>query len=283
MKILITGAHGQLGNSLQKISSAFPQYELINTDIDTLDISNEDAVATFFTKVKPEYVVNCAAYTAVDKAETDKELSYKINALAPGILGRQSAKVGASFIHISTDYVFDGTNHQPYTPADATNPLGIYGVTKKDGEDQVLKSGKHTAIIRTAWLYSEFGNNFVKTMLKLSNDRPSIHVVADQIGSPTYASDLAEAVFRMLEKNIFEGRIFHFTNEGVCSWYDLAHEIMRISGKTTQIIPIETWQYPTPAKRPAYSVLSKTAIKAHLEYTIPHWSDSLRECMKQLS
>lgn len=282
MKILVTGANGQLGRSLQYTANQYQNIQLINTDIDNLDITDAKAVNLFFEQQKPDFIINCAAYTAVDKAETEQNAAFLINTLAPEIIAKAAQNQQAALIHISTDYVFDGTQHKPYLETDATNPLGVYGKTKKDGEDAVLQHCKRATVVRTSWLYSEFGNNFLKTMLRLSNERSSIQVVVDQAGTPTYAGDLATAIFMLILKNEFNQNVFHFSNQGTCSWYDFAHEIMRIAGRNTQILPIETHQYPTPAKRPHYSVLNKAAISKFLDYNIPHWTDSLRVCMGRL-
>lgn len=272
-KILITGARGQLGTELSKL---LPNAVL--TDVAELDITNLSAVQSFVKEHNIGTVVNCAAYTAVDKAEDDTETATKINVLGPENL----AKTGCKIIHISTDYVFDGTGHKPYTPDDETKPISVYGKTKRNGELAVLQNAKEAVIIRTAWLYSPYGNNFVKTMRRLGAEKESINVVTDQIGTPTYASDLAEALVQILPQINEQTRgIYHFTNEGVCSWYDFATEIMDQSGLTCQVNPIPTSAYPTRAQRPSYSVLDKSKIKSIFNIKIQHWKKGLEKCLER--
>ena len=271
---LVTGCNGQLGTALQTLLKDKAVY----IDRDELDLTNEEDVKNYLTSNPFDCVINCAAYTAVDKAETDTENAHKVNALAPLYLAKYSKRL----IHISTDYVFDGTNHKPYTEEDATNPLSVYGKTKKEGELNVLNNAKTAIIIRTAWLYSPHGGNFVKTMRKLGAERESLNVVFDQIGSPTNAYDLAEAIVAAIPQiNEGEKEIFHFTNEGVCSWYDFAKEIMEQSKLNCKVNPIEGKDYPTPAHRPHYSVLNKNKIKTRFNIEIPHWKEGLVKCLKQ--
>ncbi len=269
--ILITGANGQLGTEL---GALLP--DAIKTDRDDLDITNADAVHDFIRKNKIDSIINCAAYTAVDRAEDDIQMAEKINAIGP----RNLAASGAKIIHISTDYVFDGTAHRPYSALDLPNPVSVYGKTKLSGEFAVRNFAKIYAIIRTAWLYSPYGSNFVKTMLRLGHEKTEINVVADQIGTPTYAADLARAIVKILpllnEKN---SGIYHYTNNGVCSWYDFATEIMTMSGLKCRVNPIKTEQYPTRATRPAYSVLDKSKIKEVFDVDIPHWRAGLEKCL----
>ena len=269
--ILITGANGQLGTEL---GALLP--DAIKTDRDDLDITNADAVHDFIRKNKIDSIINCAAYTAVDRAEDDIQMAEKINAIGP----RNLAASGAKIIHISTDYVFDGTAHRPYSALDLPNPVSVYGKTKLSGEFAVRNFAKVYAIIRTAWLYSPYGSNFVKTMLRLGHEKTEINVVADQIGTPTYAADLARAIVKILpllnEKN---SGIYHYTNNGVCSWYDFATEIMTMSGLKCRVNPIKTEQYPTRATRPAYSVLDKSKIKEVFDVDIPHWRAGLEKCL----
>lgn len=269
--ILITGANGQLGTEL---GALLP--DAIKTDRDDLDITNADAVHDFIRKNKIDSIINCAAYTAVDRAEDDIQMAEKINAIGP----RNLAASGAKIIHISTDYVFDGTAHRPYSALDLPNPVSVYGKTKLSGEFAVRNFAKIYAIIRTAWLYSPYGSNFVKTMLRLGKEKSEINVVADQIGTPTYAADLARAIVKILpllnEKN---SGIYHYTNNGVCSWYDFATEIMTMSGLKCRVNPIKTEQYPTRATRPAYSVLDKSKIKEVFDVDIPHWRAGLEKCL----
>lgn len=270
---LITGSRGQLGQELAKLLP-----DAILTDADTLDITDADAVCTFVRKHNIDTIINCAAYTAVDKAEDDEATAARVNISGPENL----AKSGAKIIHISTDYVFDGTGHMPYEPSDAPNPVSVYGRTKLAGERAVLENAKSAVIIRTAWLYSPYGNNFVKTMRRLGAEKESINVVCDQIGTPTYAGDLAAAIVKILPNmrdNMHE--IYHFTNDGVCSWYDFACAIMELSGLKCHVNPIPSSQYPTRATRPFYSVLSKQKIKNDFNLTIPHWREALIKCLKQ--
>lgn len=272
---LITGADGQLGQEIKKILP-----NAITTNRHQLDITDESAVQKFIINNNIDTVINCAAYTAVDKAETDKISALKINTDGPRNLAKSCAKI----IHISTDYVFDGMGHKPYKTQDTTNPVSVYGYTKLSGENEVLKYADQAIIIRTAWLYSQYGNNFVKTMLRLGAEKDSINVVSDQVGSPTYAADLAKAIVQILPQIKPENKgIYHFTNEGVCSWYDFAHEIIKLSGFKCKVNPIPSSAYPTPAKRPFYSVLDKNKIKKVFNIEIQHWTQGLEQCLKQLS
>ena len=272
-KILITGANGQLGTELSKLLP-----DAILTDVAELDITDLSAVQKFVQENAIETIVNCAAYTAVDKAEDDATLAERINVLGPENL----AKAGCKIVHISTDYVFDGKGYRPYTPEDETNPISVYGKTKRAGELAVLQNAKEAVIIRTAWLYSPYGNNFVKTMRRLGAEKESVSVVADQIGTPTYAGDLAEAIVKILPQISEATRgVYHFTNEGVCSWYDFAVEIMNQSGLSCQVNPIPSSAYPTKATRPFYSVLDKSKIKQTFNLSIQHWQKGLEKCLKQ--
>ncbi|MFQ6759921.1 MAG: dTDP-4-dehydrorhamnose reductase [Alphaproteobacteria bacterium] len=272
--ILITGANGQLGTELGLILP-----NAIKTDRMDLDITNADAVNRFVDKNKIDAIVNCAAYTAVDRAEDDIQMAEQINVVGP----RNLAMSGAKIIHISTDYVFDGTAHRPYSALDMPNPVSVYGKTKLCGEFAVRNCANVYAIIRTAWLYSPYGSNFVKTMLRLGKEKSEIHVVADQIGTPTYAADLARAIVTVLPKlNAENSGIYHYTNNGVCSWYDFATEIMTMSGLKCVVNPITTEQYPTRATRPAYSVLDKSKIKDTFDVEIPHWRAGLAKCLEAI-
>lgn len=282
MKVLITGCNGQLGNCLHREFDKDPEIEGIYTDYDTLDITNREAVERFLSDHRPDIIVNCAAYTAVDKAETDEILASSLNTGAVGNLGEAAVKTGAKVIHISTDYVFSGQGFRPYEENDEPYPQGIYGRTKLEGEALLTSFCQNAIIIRTAWLYSEFGNNFVKTMLRLAAEHPQIKVVADQIGTPTYAGDLAAAIHAVIRHESWKPGIYHFTDEGVASWYDFAKAILELSGKHTEVMPVPTSGYPTAAKRPLYSVLSKNKIKRTFGLTIPYWRDSLRHCLKSL-
>lgn len=282
MNILVTGCNGQLGNEIQLLEKNYPQYTFFNTDVQELDITDTNAIEKFVEDNHIDGIINCAAYTAVDKAESDEALCTKLNAEAPAYLANAIEKQGGWMIHVSTDYVFNGTNHIPYTEECETQPCGVYGKTKLVGEFNVLKFCKRAVIIRTAWLYSTFGNNFVKTMLKLGKEREALNVVFDQIGTPTYAADLAHTIMQVIEKRIIPGT-YHFTNEGVTSWYDFTIAIHRIAGiKSCKVQPIHTSEYPTPAMRPHYSVLDKTKIKQTYGIEIPHWEESLNTCIQVL-
>ena len=281
--ILITGAYGQLGSEMKVISEKFPLYKFIFTDADTLDICNENDLKNFFARTTVDYIVNCAAYTAVDKAEEDAENAYKINKDAVRLLAKFATKNKIKLIHISTDYVFDGKSYQPYTEDVAINPQGLYGKSKAAGEQEILSLAPQSVIIRTSWLYSSFGNNFVKTMLKLGAEREKLNVVFDQIGTPTYAADLAVAIMQIITAQGFIAGIYHFSNEGVCSWYDFTIAIHKAAGiKTCKVLPIESKDYPAKTPRPFYSVLNKAKIKATYNIEIPHWEDGLARCIKLL-
>ena len=282
MKILITGCNGQLGNEMQLLEKVNPQHTYFNTDVAELDITDQKAIEKFVSENAIDGIVNCAAYTAVDKAEENQDLCMKLNATAPDYLAQAIEKRGGWMIQISTDYVFDGTNHKPYTEADSVCPNSTYGRTKLAGEQAVMAGCKKSMIIRTAWLYSTFGNNFVKTMIRLGKEKPELGVIFDQIGTPTYARDLAVAIFAAINQGIVPG-IYHFSNEGVISWYDFTKAIHRIAGITTcRVRPLHTEEYPTPANRPHYSVLDKTKIKQTYSIEIPYWEESLVECVKLL-
>ena len=282
MRILITGCNGQLGNEMQLLEKENQQHTYFNTDVAELDITDEEAINRFVTDNEIDGIVNCAAYTAVDKAEENQELCHKLNATAPGLLAKAIEKRGGWMIQISTDYVFDGTNHRPYTEDESVCPNSTYGRTKLAGEQEVTNGCKRSMIIRTAWLYSTFGNNFVKTMIRLGKEKPELGVIFDQIGTPTYARDLAVAIFAAINQGIVPG-IYHFSNEGVISWYDFTKAIHRIAGiNTCHVRPLHTSEYPTPAARPHYSVLDKTKIKQTYNIEIPYWETSLAECIALL-
>lgn len=272
---LVVGANGQLGNELRLILKEKARY----VDRDELDITDAEAVKHFFAADTYEAIINCAAYTAVDKAEADAKAAELINVKGPENL----AKTGVPLIQVSTDYVFDGCSCHPYTEEDEPRPNSVYGVTKLAGEKAALEYADAAVIIRTAWLYSAFGNNFVKTMQRLGAERDSLNVVFDQVGTPTYARDLALAIVEILPK-LKNGmkEVYHFSNEGVCSWYDFACEIMKLSGLQCKVSPIESKDYPTPAKRPFYSVLNKGKIRKDFNMKINHWADSLAECLEKM-
>lgn len=283
-KILITGAKGQLGSEIRQISLEYP-YELVFTDVAELDITDRAAVWSFFQDDKFDAVVNCAAYTAVDRAETDAELADKVNHLAAKYLAEAAKEFKMKLVHVSTDYVFDGENFQPYAEDSVPNPQSVYGVTKLAGEKAVLAQQlSDSIVIRTSWVYSSFGNNFVKTMRRLGAERKELNVVADQIGTPTYARDLARCILDILPSlSNSQTAVYHYSNEGVCSWYDFATSVMELSGLPCQVNPIPSSDYPTPAKRPYYSVLSKTKIKNEFEIKINHWRISLQQCLADLA
>lgn len=282
MKILVTGCKGQLGNEIQLLEKDYPQHQWYNTDVEELDITNQLAVEQFVAQQQIDGIVNCAAYTAVDKAEDNKELCTTLNTVAPAYLAAAIEKRGGWMIHISTDYVFNGTKHTPYVETDTPCPDSVYGSTKLAGELSVSKFCKRVMIIRTAWLYSTFGNNFVKTMIRLGKEKTELGVIFDQIGTPTYARDLAHVIMTAIEKGVQPG-VFHFSNEGVTSWYDFTKAIHRLAGITScHVRPLHTSEYPTPAHRPHYSVLDKTKIKQTYNIEIPYWEESLAECIAKL-
>ena len=282
MNILVTGCNGQLGNEIQLLEKENPQHCFFNTDVEELDITDQLAVEQFVAQNKIEGIINCAAYTAVDKAESNKELCTSLNTVAPAYLAAAIDKRNGWMIHISTDYVFDGTKHTPYVEDDTPCPNSVYGSTKLAGELGVRKFCKKAMIIRTAWLYSTFGNNFVKTMIRLGKEKEQLGVIFDQIGTPTYARDLAVVIMTAINKGI-KPDVYHFSNEGVISWYDFTKAIHRIAGiDTCHVKPLHTTEYPTPASRPAYSVLDKTKLKNAYEIEIPYWEESLAECIKKL-
>ncbi len=283
-RILVTGANGQLGSELNAIHSDYPQHHFIFADKNILDLSNLCKLEDYFDNTTFDVIINCAAYTAVDKAESDAELANTINHRAVSLLAKIAKKKNISLIHVSTDYVFDGKNYCPYLETDPTNPQSIYGRTKRDGENTILDvAPKNTIIIRTSWVYSSFGANFVKTMLRLGKERDSLGVIFDQIGTPTYARDLAKAILDLLPKIKNEApEIFHYSNEGTASWYDFAKAIFELSNIECAVTPITTDQYPTPAKRPHYSLLNKAKIKQEHSIIIPYWKDSLKKCIELL-
>jgi len=285
MKILITGANGQLGSEIRELVHMFDDLDTVFTDFDTLDITNPEAVLEFIDECNPEYIVNCAAYTAVDQAEKEISKAYLLNSIGPENLAKACCRSGARLIHISTDYVFDGMAYHPYNEDVKPNPQSIYGKSKLKGEENVISSCSSSIIIRTSWLYSPYGNNFVKTMIRLGIERDSLKVVFDQVGTPTSARDLAAAIIGIIKKSagdngLWKPGIYHYSNEGVCSWYDFAIEIHHLAGITCLTEPIESKQFPTLAKRPFYSVLNKSKIKSAFGLNIPYWKLSLHDCIK---
>lgn len=281
--ILVTGSNGQLGNEMRVLSTENKEYNYFFTDVAELDICNEQAVSTFVKDNDIHVIVNCAAYTAVDKAEDNPDVCAKLNGDAVSYLAKAANANQAALIQISTDYVFDGTHYCPYKESDLPCPNSVYGITKLKGEINAADYCKKTMIIRTAWLYSTFGNNFVKTMIRLGREKDSLGVVFDQIGTPTYARDLACVIFAVINQGIVPG-IYHFSNEGVCSWYDFTKAIHRIAGiSTCRVFPLHTSEYPAKAPRPGYSVLDKTKIKTTYGIEIPHWEESLEVCINELN
>ncbi len=282
LTVLITGSHGQLGNEMQLASVRFPQFKYIFTDIDELDICDKKALDSFVKVNEVNTIVNCAAYTAVDKAEDDIELCYKINAEAVQNIGEVATANGLKVIHVSTDYIFDGSTNIPYTEDQPVCPATVYGKSKLAGDEALLETCSESIILRTSWLYSSFGNNFVKTMMKLGTERDSLNVIFDQVGTPTYAADLADVILQILSHTTFTPGIYHYSNEGVCSWYDFTISIHRIAGISCNVQAIETKDYPVRTPRPQYSVLNKTKIKNTFGISIPHWEKSLEKCIAVL-
>lgn len=278
--ILVTGANGQLGNELRSLATHSDNLNFVFTDIAELDITDQDQIRHTIEREDIDTVVNCAAFTAVDKAEDNLKLATQLNSEAPEKLARAINEKHGTIIHISTDYVFNGHNHTPYSEGDTPCPQSVYGKTKAEGEQRVMQACEKSIVVRTAWLYSPYGNNFVKTMMRLGREREELNVVFDQIGTPTYARDLAQAIVKIINTGQKTYGIFHYTNEGATSWYDFAKAIHRAAGiSSCRINPIRTSQYPTPASRPAYSLLDKAKIKQTYKIDIPHWQDSLNECV----
>ena len=286
MNILVTGSNGQLGSEIRELSPNY-SYNFFFTDVNDLDISKESEIKKYVNEKDIDLIINCAAYTAVDKAEEEKELADLINHKAVKYLADTAKEKNVPLIHISTDYVFDGKNYRPYVENDPVNPQGVYGLTKLKGEETFKNSGANGIIIRTSWVYSSYGHNFVKTMLRLK-DRNELGVVFDQVGTPTYARDLAYTILEIINKNLQKiknkkAEIYHYSNEGVISWYDFAKAIFEIENINIKVNPIESKDYPTPAKRPHYSVLNKKKIKNEFNITIPYWRDSLKVCLQRIN
>ncbi len=277
--VLITGSNGQLGSEMQLASKRYDAFRYIFTDVAELDICDKAALESFAVENKVDVIVNCAAYTAVDKAEDDQELCYKINRDAVKNIGEVAAKNGLKVIHVSTDYVFDGTNYIPYTEDMQVCPATIYGKSKLEGEEALLETCENAVIIRTSWLYSIYGNNFVKTMIKLGRERSELNVIFDQVGTPTNAADLADSILKIMSSENFVPGIYHFSNEGVCSWYDFTKTIHRLAEIDCNVKPIETKDYPAKTPRPHYSVLNKAKIKSTYGILIPYWEESLKKCV----
>lgn len=280
IQVIVTGGNGQLANCIRNAVAGLDEYNFSYVDLEELDITDKNAVDEFFKKTKPTWCINCAAYTAVDKAESDTELAKKVNIDGAKYLAQASKKYNSKFIQISTDFVFDGAKGSIYAETDKVNPLSVYGATKFEGEQVTTNEVDEYFIIRTSWLYSEYGNNFLKTMLRLGAERDELNVVSDQIGTPTYAGDLAELISEIIKKDSKAYGLYHYSNEGVASWYDFAKAIMEESKTTCKVLPIKTEAYPTPAMRPAFSVMDKSKIKTELEIEIPYWRDSLKKTIQ---
>jgi dTDP-4-dehydrorhamnose reductase len=283
LNILVTGANGQLGSELRELCVNYP-YSFFFTDKDELDITDFNALKSFVDEKCINSIINCAAYTAVDKAQSDKESANIINHLAIKYLAQIAKEKEIKLVHISTDYVFDGKNYRPYLESDSVNPQSVYGQTKLDGESAMMDiNPKNSLIIRTSWVYSSYGANFVKTMIRLGKEKESLGVIYDQVGTPTYAEDLAGAILEILPQiNNEQVQIYNYSNEGVLSWYDFAKEIMKMAKLPCKINPIETKEYPTPASRPHYSLLNKSKIKKAFKLEIPYWKESLRRCLEKM-
>ena len=287
MRVLVTGSNGQLGSEIRDLHTNYENIEFVFKDLPELDISDLDSVNSLIINKKINAVINCAAYTAVDKAEENIKLAERVNSKALSNIVESLKKVNGKLIHISTDYVFDGNNSQPYQESDQVSPIGVYGKTKRAGELVVINSKIDAIVIRTSWLYSSFGSNFVKTMLGLGKDKNSINVISDQVGTPTYARDLAKVCLNILqisgsEKINDKGKIYHYSNKGVASWYDFAVLIMDLAKLNCKVNPILTKDYSTLAKRPHYSVLNKEKIITDFNVDIPNWKESLQECINKL-
>ncbi len=281
-RILITGGKGQLATCIKDIAVGLNGYSFIYVDLDELDITKQAEVNSFFESENISFCVNCAAYTAVDKAETQREIAASVNEVGALNLAEACKKHGAGFIQISTDFVFDGKKSSPYIEEDNTEPLGVYGLTKLKGEQEVIRLLPNSFILRTSWLYSEHGQNFLKTMLRLGSERDNLSVVADQIGTPTYAGDLAKVILKIITERHTDYGIYHFSNEGVASWYDFAKAIFDESNTKVKLLPINSEAYPTPAARPSFSVMDKTKIKEIMDLEIPYWRDSLKDCLSKM-
>ncbi len=282
MKLLITGANGQLGNEMRIVLGQRPEIEAVYTDVDTLDITDLAQLDAFMGAEGVSHIVNCAAYTAVDKAEDDEANATKVNVDAVRNLGIVAKKYGAKIVHVSTDYVFDGCGHKPYTEDMSVCPTNVYGRTKLAGEEALVAECDDAIIIRTSWLYSSYGNNFVKTMLRLGRERDELNVIFDQVGTPTYAADLAQTILTIIADKEWVSGVYHFSNEGVCSWYDFTIMIHKLAEIECKVNPIESSAYPVRTPRPHYSVLNKTKIKTTFSIEVPYWVDSLQKCLNIL-
>ncbi|HET6769945.1 MAG TPA: dTDP-4-dehydrorhamnose reductase [Chitinophagaceae bacterium] len=287
-KILVTGSSGQLGKELQELSPAYSQFEFFFLTREDMPIDQFELVRTYFKTLKPAYCVNCAAYTAVDRAESERDLAFQINGEAVGVLAAVCKEHNTKFIHLSTDYVFNGEGTYPYTENFPTDPINVYGASKLEGETEATQLNPESIIIRTSWVYSSFGKNFVKTMMRLMNEKDEVKVVNDQVGSPTYAADIAEVILKIIADSQsqisgWKPGLYNFTNEGILSWYDFALAIKEITGSPCDVRPIPTSAYPTPAKRPAYSVLDKTKIQENFGIQLKDWKLSLTRCIGKIN
>jgi dTDP-4-dehydrorhamnose reductase len=287
MRVLLTGSNGQLGSEIKELTTNYKKVDFIFKDLPELDICNFEALQAFIIDQNINAVINCAAYTAVDKAEEDAQIAEQVNSIGVSNLVNALEKVKGKLIHISTDYVFDGNHFLPYKESDSVSPIGVYGETKRAGELAVLNADIDSIVIRTSWLYSSYGNNFVKTILRLGSEKENLGVIFDQVGTPTYARDLAKTCLEILCGDSSEdisknGSLYHYSNEGVASWYDFAISIMELGGENCKVKPIQTKDYPTLAKRPHYSVLNKSKIKIDFKIEIPYWRDSLKDCLEKI-
>lgn len=281
-KVIVFGGNSQLAQCIKQLEANFPQFTLVFLSSSDVDISNSQLIESAFQRYRPDVVINCAAYTFVDQAEDEQERAKLINTESPGIIAEACEKYNSLLIHISTDFVFDGNKALPLKETDVTNPLSVYGRTKLDGEKKVIENVKRYIILRTSWLYSGYGHNFAKTMLRLGKERESLGVVVDQVGTPTYAMDLAGAILNIADLDTNDYGIYHYSNEGVASWFDFAHAIFRFSNLKVKVSPLLTDQFPTKAIRPAFSVMDKTKIKTVFDLEIPHWQDSLEACLRDI-
>jgi dTDP-4-dehydrorhamnose reductase len=280
--VIVTGANGQLGKELRALSSAYPYFRFVFLGREDLPIHHFPLVRNFFEAYHPAFCINCAAYTAVDKAESEKDAAFLVNAESVGVLAAVCKEFDTRFIHISTDYVFDGSSETPYLPDDSTGPINVYGASKLEGERLCMKENQDALIIRTSWVFSEFGNNFVKTMVRLMSQRESLNVVSDQVGAPTYAADLAEAILSIIAQPEWKPGIYHYSNHGKISWYQFAQAIALHIQSTCQVNPIPSSAYPTPARRPTFSLLDTTSLQSNFSIQIPDWEASLLKCLQKL-
>jgi dTDP-4-dehydrorhamnose reductase len=280
--VIVTGANGQLGKELRALASSYPSFRFVFLGREDLPIHHFPLVRNFFEAYHPAFCINCAAYTAVDKAESEKDVAFLVNAESVGVLAAVCKEFGTRLVHVSTDYVFDGSSETPYLPNATTGPINTYGTSKLEGEQLCLKENPDSLIIRTSWVYSEFGNNFVKTMVKLMSQRESLNVVDDQVGAPTYAADLANAILSIISQQQWKPGIYHYSNQGKISWYQFAQAIARHIHSNCKVNPIPSSAYPTPARRPSFSLLDTTSLQQDFSIQIPGWEESLLNCLRKL-